>query len=151
MPLLCPQQDLGLWDAGIYLTDLISSGYSLSAGCDVPQIYSAGVFGEQSFDSLSAFFHLERWLILRPIQGVAGKKPFTLQNEKELLGWYLFLSAIYWNSFDGTSSINTSGEHACMYFTERYSKDQAVIVTEFSQPNFWNEDVFKFNLSSFYG
>lgn len=98
--------------------------------------YSPGVFGEQTFDSVSAYFHLERWLILRPVQGVAGKKPFTLQNQKEHLGCYLFLSAIYWNYFDCTSCINTSGEHVCMYITERYSEDQAVIVMEVSQPNF---------------
>lgn len=44
--------------------------------------YLPGVFDEKTFDILSAYFHLERWLILRPVQGVAGKKPFTLQNEE---------------------------------------------------------------------
>lgn len=94
------------------------------------------VYLVNKLDSLSAYLHLERWLILRPIQGVAGKKPFTLQNEKELLGCYLFLSAIYWSYFDCTSSINTSGERACVYITERYLKDQAVIMMEVSQPSF---------------
>lgn len=89
------------------------------ADCDISHIQLPGVFGEQTFDSLSAYLHLERWLILRPVQRVAVKKPFTLQNEKELLGWYLFLSAIYWNYFDCTSSINTSGKHACVCISQK--------------------------------
>lgn len=138
--LLCLQQDLGLWDAVIYLTGLISSSYYLSGGW---LWYFSDLVTYQVYLMKKLLTVFQLTFIWRDGSYSDLFKEFQGRSHlhcrmRKLLGWYLFLSAIYWNYFDCTSSINTSGERAYMYFTERYSEHQAVFVVEVSQSNLWN-------------